>query len=265
MPSSTPAADREIGVRVWWTGADRWHPDGSPAWSGRGAAANPTGDEPGFALACRDVGDEPAAGGPAPGSHHLLFLALFLLLGGVFALLTSYARLDQDKIDRVLASLEERFGGGALGLPVERERVGDPRDAALETLARSDPEAVDSPLLLKGRREGGLALSLEEDRLFDREGRIPRARWVLLSRFAQAAREEGVRIAVLAPRPVPPGRLDEGRLARLDRLRARLVALGAPAESVLAGVGDGRDRRWRVVLWPKERSLAVGDAADGAR
>lgn len=291
MPSSTPPAGREIGIRPEPAILDRPRPAHSSAWAAEAAEQDGdsittyrdtglapyqnTGLAPCRATAgvtcrdgglapCRDAGDGPRATAPAPGSHHLLFLALFLLLGGVFALLTSYARLDQDKIDRVLASLEERFGGGALGLPLERERVGDPQAAGLDTPALPDPRREERPPLLKGRGEGGSELRLDEDRLFDRDGRIPRARWVLLSRFARAAREEGMRIAVLAPAPVPPETLGGARLERLGRLRARLVALGAPEDAVLLGVGDGRVRRWRVMLWPGARGPAAGVAGDGA-
>ncbi len=182
---------------------------------------------------------------PRHPGHAILLLALFLLLAGLFAVLLSYARLDETRAARVLASLESRFAAAAAlsaasGLEPGGEVAGASRKPSL---------APENPL--PGRRSppGTVVLALPERRLFTEAGAVPRARWLSLGRLARLAREEGGWIEVAAPWP---GDAAEFRLRtlRLRALAAVLRELGAPRAGLALGFGARPAPLWQLVYRP---------------
>ncbi len=185
-----------------------------------------------------------AAGSRHPG-HAILLLALFLLLAGVFAVLLGYARLDESRAARVLASLERRSPAAAsLSAASGLEPGGEVTDTSGKlSLAPENP--------LPGRRlpPGTSGLALPERRLFTEAGAVPRARWLSLGRLTRLTRERGGWIEVAAPWPADAAEY-RMRTLRLRALAAVLRELGAPQAALVLGFGAAPEPVWQLVYRP---------------
>jgi hypothetical protein len=176
-----------------------------------------------------------------------LHLALFLLLGGFFALLLSLADPAPERARVVLDSLRAVFSAeapasensGATAAPNSTE---EPRRRAQLPLGEA---------LTAAERAAGLVarVRLAGDHLFDAANDIPRWHWFLLHRLARriTAASDGRQLEILVPagawRDAP-----EATVRRLEALMARLVALGAARERLLVGIRPGESDLWTFLL-----------------
>ena len=253
MPSSTESVLRPPRAR-WAPGASETAV--GEKGSGSDAAAPPLAGRP----APRRVRSRPA-GAPAvaacphtsgtrmrplPAGHTTLFLALFLLLAGLFAVLLSHSRIDRPRAVRVLASLGNSFAAAPFPPPApEAERAGGWR----RTGAPEIPAASGGPLPARSSPPGPVVVTLPEQRLFTAAGEVPRARWLTLGRLARLARDAGGRLEIAAPWPrdAAARRL---RALRLRALAATVRQLGAPRERLALGFASESGTAWRLVYRP---------------
>lgn len=185
----------------------------------------------------------PEPGAAAEQTH----LALFLLLGGFFALLLSLAEPAPERARVVLDSLTAVFSTKA---PGAQDGSGLPAADSAEAPRRRAQLPLGEPLTAAERAAGLVArVRLAGERLFADTGEIPRWHWFLLHRLAQrvAATSDPRQLEIL----VPAGawqKAPEATERRLEALIARLVALGAARDRLLLGILPEERDLWTLLL-----------------
>ena len=198
----------------------------------------------------RDAGSgDRAPSGRARTTLATLFLSVFLLLTGFFVLLVAMSEFDRDRTRRVLDSLGQRFarasamlGGESGPAGLDPGLLGAPGENAHRDL-RLGP-----PLTAEARRAGIVGrIEFAPDRLFDAEGRIPRARWLLLGRMAAVTRApRGWRLEIAAPWPA--GTDATGVARRLQAVLQLLERLGADRTAVRYGLRESGSELWSFLV-----------------
>ncbi len=178
-----------------------------------------------------------------------LFLSVFLLLTGFFVLLVAMSDFDRDRARLVLDSLGQRFAVPSTTLGAESGPAG--LDPGLLEPSRQDARRdlhLGPPLTAEARRAGIVGrIELAPVRLFDAEGGIPRARWLLLGRMAAATRDpRGWRLEIAAPWPAGTDAVTVAR--RLQAVLRLLERLGADRTAVRYGLRESGSGLWSFVV-----------------